>query len=89
MNYIYKYMFVFWKRTPKSEGVEWTWVDVFGEFNYLNLDGRVPATMALDNDMGNTDFWTSLPIREETQRTAQKRKYLVDKEKSEIERDEL
>lgn len=64
-------------------------MDVFGEFNYLKLDGRVPATTAVDNDMGNADFWTSLPIREETQRTAQKRKYLADKEKGEIERDEL
>jgi hypothetical protein len=72
-----------------SEGVKWDWVDVHGEFNYLNLDGRVPAIMAVDNDMGNADFWTSLPIKEETQRTSQKRKYLVKKENVELEKDEL
>jgi hypothetical protein len=51
-----------------SEGVKWDKVDVHGDFNYLNLDGRIPATMALENDMGNAKFWTSLPIQEETQR---------------------
>jgi hypothetical protein len=51
-----------------SEGVKWDKVDVHGDFKYLNLDGRIPATMALENDMGNAKFWTSLPIQEETQR---------------------
>jgi len=74
---------------PVSEGVDWEWVDVYDEFNYLNLDGRVPAHMALDNDMGNVEFWTSLPINESTQRTAQKRLYLLDKEKMEPVKDEL
>jgi len=64
-----------------SEGVIWNWVDVNDEFNYLNLDGRVPAEMAHDNDMGNAEFWTSLPIKESTQRTANRRFYLVEKEK--------
>ena len=52
-----------------SEGVKWDKVDAKGDFNYLNLDGRMPPTMALDNDMGNAKFWTSLPIKEDTQRT--------------------
>lgn len=72
-----------------SEGVKWDWVDVNGEFNYLNLDGQVPASMALDNNMGNADFWTSLPIKEDTQRSSQKRRYLLKKEKAELEKDEL
>jgi hypothetical protein len=55
-----------------SEGVNWSNVDVKGDFNYLNLDGRIPAKMALDNDMGNAKFWMSLPIKEETQRKSHK-----------------
>jgi len=74
---------------PVSEGVDWKWVNVDDEFNYLNLDGRVPAEMAHDNDMGNAEFWTSLPIKEGTQRTAQKRLYLIDKEKMELVNNEL
>jgi len=53
-----------------SNGVDWEKLNGRGDFNYLNLNGSVPALMALDNDMGNAQFWTSLPINEGTQRTA-------------------
>ena len=56
-----------------SKGVKWDKVDVNGDFKYLNLDGRTPATMSLENDMGNAKFWTSQPIQEETQRMSQKK----------------
>jgi len=55
-------------RIPKSKGVCWERLNSHCDFNYLNLDGAIPAKMAVENDFGNYKFWTSLPINEGTQR---------------------
>ncbi|XP_065346396.1 venom carboxylesterase-6-like [Cloeon dipterum] len=73
---------------PEYEGVKWNWVDVDADFNYLHMD-KVPPHMAYDNDIGNADFWLSLPIDEWTQRPKEKRRYLRNKEDEMRSRDEL
>ncbi|XP_059482440.1 carboxylic ester hydrolase-like [Neocloeon triangulifer] len=73
------------EKVPHYKDLVWSWVDPEADFNYALLD-KVPGHIAYDNDMGNAEFWLSLPIEESTQRTSQRRKFLRDMEKA---RDEL